>query len=66
MKKGLDIITERTLKLWYEVNRKYGFHVYTLAVNGLNQVVLCKAYTEDLVVGTNTAVQKKLRELLAD
>ena len=64
MKKGLDAISERTKKLWYEVNKKYGDHVYTLAVNGLNEVVLSKGFTEDIAIG-NREIQKTLASLLA-
>lgn len=63
MKKGLEAITEKTTELWYKVNAKYGNHNYTLGVNGLGEVVLSKAYTEDIAVG-NANVQKALRELL--
>lgn len=48
MAKGLNAITESTLKLWYEVNEKYGEHKYTLGVNGLDEVVLNKGYTEQI------------------
>ena len=64
MKKGLNAITEKTTKLWYEVNRKYGNGKYILGVNGLNQIVLSEGYTNDIAVGTNADVQKKLREIL--
>lgn len=64
MKKGLNAITEKTTKLWYEVNRKYGNGKYILGVNGLTQIVLSEGYTNDIAVGTNADVQKKLRELL--
>lgn len=63
MKKGLKAITQPTIELWYKVNRKYGEHKYTLAVNGLDEVVLCKGYTEEIAKGTRQ-VKAKLRELL--
>lgn len=62
-RKGLDAISARTTALWHKVNEKYGNHVYTLCVNGLDEVVLCKGYTEDLAKG-NRNVQRLLRELL--
>lgn len=65
-RKGLNAISETTLNLWYKVNKKYGDHVYTLAVNGLDEVVLNKDYTESIVKGSNRAVQKVLCELLAN
>lgn len=65
-RKGLNAISETTLNLWYKVNKKYGDHVYTLAVNGLDEVVLNKGYTEAIVKGSNRAVQKVLCELLAN
>lgn len=65
-RKGLNAISETTLHLWYKVNKKYGDHVYTLAVNGLDEVVLNKGYTEAIVKGSNRAVQKVLCELLAN
>ena len=65
-RKGLNEISETTLNLWYKVNKKYGDHVYTLAVNGLDEVVLNKGYTEAIVKGSNRAVQKVLCELLAN
>ena len=61
---GLEVITQTTTNLWYKVNEKYGNHVYTLAVNGLDEVVLCKGYTEEIARGNNRDVQKALRELL--
>lgn len=65
-RKGLNAISETTLNLWYKVNKKYGDHVYTLAVNGLDEVVLNKGYTEAIVKGSNRAVQKVLCELLTN
>ena len=65
-RKGLNAISETTLTLWYKVTKKYGDHVYTLAVNGLDEVVLNKGYTESIVKGSNRAVQKVLCELLAN
>ena len=62
-KKGLAAITQNTRTLWYKVNEKYGDHVYSLAVNGLDQVVLCKGYGETIALGTR-AVNAKLKELL--
>ncbi len=63
MKKGLNAISARTLTLWYEVNKKYGRHEYTLGVNGLDEVVLSRRYIGDLAKG-NRNVQKYLSELL--
>ena len=63
---GLEVITQTTTNLWYKVNEKYGNHVYTLAVNGLDEVVLCKGYTEEIARVNNRDVQKALRELLAN
>lgn len=63
MSKGLDAITKPTLELWYKVNKKYGAHKYTLGVNGLDEVILSKGYTEDIAKGTRQ-VKAKLRELL--
>ena len=65
MAKGLNAITESTLKLWYRVNKKYGDHKYTLGVNGLDEVVLQKGYTTEIAKGTKQ-VKAKLRELLED
>jgi len=62
-KKGLDAITKTTTALWYKVNEKYGPHVYTLGVNGLDKVVLSKGYGETIALGTKE-VNAKLRELL--
>lgn len=64
MKKGLEAISRKTEELWFAVNKKYGEHAYSLAVNGLDQVVLCKGYGEAIVTGNNRQVQKVLRELL--
>ena len=63
MSKGLDAITKPTLELWYKVNEKYGAHKYTLGVNGLDEVILSKGYTEDIAKGTRQ-VKAKLKELL--
>lgn len=60
---NLNKISQRTLNLWYKVNKKYGNHIYTLGVNGLNQVVLSRGYSEDIAVGTKD-VNNKLIELL--
>lgn len=60
---GLEVITQTTTNLWYKVNEKYGNHVYTLAVNGLDEVVLSKRYMEDIAKG-NREVQTALKELL--
>ncbi|MBQ7895977.1 MAG: hypothetical protein IJ364_05415 [Oscillospiraceae bacterium] len=65
-RKGLEAITQTTTNLWYKVNKKYGNHVYTLGVNGLDEVVLRKGYGEEIVRGNNREVQKVLRELLAN
>lgn len=62
-KKGLAAISAQTTALWYKVNEKYGNHVYNLAVNGLDEVVLCKGFSGNLAKG-NRAVQRVLRELL--
>jgi len=63
MKKGLAAISQKTTDLWYAVNKKYGDHTYTLAVNGLDEVILCKGYTEEIAKG-NRNVQRALRDLL--
>jgi len=63
MKKGLDAISARTENLWNEVVRKYGPHEYTLAVNGMDEVVLSRRYMEDIAKG-NRNVQRVLRGLL--
>ena len=63
MSKGLDAITKPTLELWYKVNEKYGAHKYTLGVNGLDEVILSKGYSEDIAKGTRQ-VKAKLKELL--
>lgn len=60
---GLEVITQTTTDLWYKVNEKYGDHVYTLGVNGLDEVVLSKRYMEDIAKG-NREVQTALKELL--
>jgi len=65
VKKGLNAITPTTYKLWNKVIEKYGSHSYILGVNGLDQVVLSKGYTEDIALGTK-AVNAKCRELLKD
>lgn len=64
-KKGLDAISAVTTALWLKVNEKYGDHVYGLCVNGLDQVVLCKGYSDELAKG-NRNVQRVLRELLGN
>lgn len=56
-------IFDELFNLWDKVNKKYGDHVYTLGVNGLNQAVLSKSYTEDIATGYK-AVKAKLKELL--
>ena len=63
MKKGLSAISQKTTDLWNAVNKKYGAHAYTLAVNGLDEVILCKGYTEEIAKGNRNA-QKALRDLL--
>lgn len=63
-KKGLEVITETTRRLWYRVNEKYGEHKYTLGVNGLDQVVLSEGYTKEIARGTKE-VNSKLKELLS-
>ena len=65
-RRGLDAISDTTRALWYRVNEKYGEHVYSLGVNGLDQVALCKGYGEAIVVGNNRQVQKVLRDLLKE
>ena len=65
MKKGLNAISEKTITLWNKVNEKYGDHVYTLGVNGLDEVVLCKGYGADIARG-NKAVQEALKNLLSN
>ena len=65
MKKGLELITEKTVQLLYEVNRKYGDNAYILAVNGKGKVILHKGYTEEIATG-NANIQKKLKELLEE
>lgn len=62
-KTGLAVIQERTTSLWYRVNEKYGDHAYTLGVDGLDQVVLSRGYTEEIARGT-AQVNAKLKELL--
>ena len=62
-KTGLAVINKETKSLWHKVNEKYGSHKYMLGVNGLNQPVLSKDYTEALAKGT-TQVNAKLKELL--
>lgn len=63
MKKGLEAITQKTTDLWNKVNAKYGDHAYTLAVNGLGEVILAKGYTEEIAKGNRNA-QKVLHNLL--
>ena len=60
---GLNAIDAKTLKLWNEVVRVYGSHKYTLAVNGLDEVVLCKGYVDQIAKG-NREAQRVLTELL--
>lgn len=62
-KTGLAVIQKRTTNLWYKVNEKYADHKYMLGVNGLDQVVLSKGYTEEIARGT-AQVNAKLEELL--
>ena len=62
-KKGLEVITETTRRLWYRVNEKYGEHKYTLGVNGLDEVVLSEGYTQEIAQGSKE-VNSKLKELL--
>ncbi len=64
-KKGLNAITQQTTELWNKVNEKYGDHKYTLGVNGLDEVVLQRGYTEEIAKGTKQ-VEEKLKELLAN
>ena len=63
MKKGLEAIEAETTALWYQVNAKYGDHAYTLGVNGLDEVVLCKGYMEEIARG-NSEIQRVLADLL--
>lgn len=60
----LNKISNKTRDLWYEVNKKYGDHTYSLNVTGTGKICLCKGYTTALVKGTNAQVQQKLKELL--
>ncbi len=62
-KTGLAVIQKCTTSLWYKVNEKYGDHKYMLGVNGLDQVVLSKGYTEEIARGT-ARVNVKLEDLL--
>lgn len=62
-RKGLHAISDTTRNLWYQVIRKYGNHSYRLAVNGLDEVILSKGYTETIAKG-NREAQKVLRDLL--
>lgn len=64
-KTGLDKIQKGTINLWYKVNEKYGSHKFTLGVNALDEVVLCKGYIDEIAKGT-AQVNAKLKELLAD
>lgn len=64
MKNLLDKITNKTIQLWYEVNRKYGEHEYTLGVNGIGQIELSYHYMKKLVIGNNRQIQAKLKNLL--
>ena len=59
----MEVIQKRTKSLWYKVNEKYGDRKYMLGVNGLDQVVLSKGYTEEIARGT-AQVNAKLKELL--
>ncbi len=63
-KKGLEVISETTRRLWYKVNEKYGEHTYTLGVNGLDQVVLSEGYTKESARGAKE-VNSKRKELLS-
>lgn len=63
MKKGLDAISKTTEDLWNAVNEKYGEHAYTLGVNGLDEVILSKGFTQEIAKG-NRECQMILRELL--
>lgn len=62
-KKGLEAISAKTLGLWYKVNEKYGDHVYVLGVNGNDEVVLSKGYTNEIAKG-NREAQRVMNELL--
>jgi len=62
---ALNAISEQTTALWYRVNKKYGEHVYTLGVNGLGEVVLCKGYGETIAKG-NRQAQQTMKRLLAE
>lgn len=57
-------ITNRTIAMWYELNKKYGDHTYRLCVNGLGEVELAEGYTHVIAKGTNRDVQRKIKELL--
>lgn len=61
---GLEKVSWKTMKLWWEVNRKYGDHFYTLGVDGCGEVILAEGYTDEIARG-NANVQKALRELLS-
>lgn len=63
--KELNAIKSSSLNLWYKVNEKYGDHKYTLCVNGLGEVELCKGYCETIAKGTRE-INAKLRELLEE
>lgn len=64
MKDLLNNITSKTRIMWYELNKKYGDHTYSLCVNGLGEVELTKGYTHVIAKGTNRDVQRKIKELL--
>ena len=60
---GLNAIDAKTRRLWNEVVSVYGPHKYVLAVNGLDEVVLCKGYVDQIAKG-NREAQRVLTELL--
>ena len=51
------------MELWYKVNEKYGNHEYVLGVNGKDEAVLSKGYTQTIAKG-NRQAQKVLAERL--
>ncbi len=60
----LKAISQRTTELWYQVNKKYGDHKYTLGVNGLGEVILSKGYGGEVIAKGNRNAQRVLTELL--
>ncbi len=56
-------ISDKTMNLWYAVNRKYGQHAYVIGVTGQGKLVLSKGYIDRIAEGTQN-VTAKLNELL--